>query len=68
MLNLERDAVHKKDADEEGKNRVGLDHRGKDNGLAGFTGLLGDHLDAGTFADFRAQYSDQLGKLWNGQD
>ena len=25
-----------------------------------------DHLDAGTFADFRAQYSDQLGKLWNG--
>ena len=27
-----------------------------------------DHLDAGTFADFRAQYSDQLGKLWNGQD
>ena len=27
-----------------------------------------DHLDAGTFADFRSQYSDQLGKLWNGQD
>ena len=25
-----------------------------------------DHLDAGTFADFRAQYSGQLGKLWNG--
>ena len=25
-----------------------------------------DHLDAGTFADFRSQYSDQLGKLWNG--
>lgn len=27
-----------------------------------------DHLDADTFADFRSQYSDQLGKLWNGQD
>ena len=27
-----------------------------------------DHLDAGTFADFRAQYSDQLGKLWSGQE
>ena len=25
-----------------------------------------NHLDAGTFADFRAQYSAQLGKLWNG--
>ena len=25
-----------------------------------------DHLDAGTFADFRTQYSGQLGKLWNG--
>ncbi len=25
-----------------------------------------DHLDAGTFADFRAQYSGQLGKLRNG--
>ena len=25
-----------------------------------------DNLDAGTFADFRAKYSDQLGKLYDG--